>query len=642
MCLLFASSVAWAAGPTGYYRFPAIHGETVIFTSEGDLWQVPVQGGMARRLTSHAGAETRASISPDGTMVAFTGQYEGPSEVYVMPIAGGAPQRLTWESRDARVAGWTADGRVMYSTDAYSTLPNRQLATVDPKTGIRALLPLAQANEGVYAGATLIFTRLPKQNSSTKRYRGGWVENLWSFGPGDDEASPLTGDFDGTCRNPMWWDGHIYFISDRDGVMNLWSMRPDGAEPTQLTRFNTFDVKSAALDEGRIVYQLGADLRLLDLVTGADGVLGIALSSDLDQRREQWVKKPAEYLTSSHISPTGDRVALTARGRVFVAPSEQGRFVEVPGTPGARLRDARFWPDGKSLLLLSDETGELEFWKYGADGLAKPSQVTSNGTVFRSGAIPSPDGSWFVWGDKDYKLWAYQTTRKEMKLIAESATGEITDFAWSSDGKWLAYVERAANTYRQVKIFRVEDGMRATVTSDRTDSFSPAWSPDGKWLYFLSDRELRSLVRSPQGMRQPEPYFTETTKIFQVSLAKGTRSPFAPRDELDPDSPRPVVRKVESADGEKLEIAEKKTETSPASTPPERRMVWIDWITSPTASWRCRCRRGITTTWRRPPGTFSGSARMSDSRESGTSGRSRSRAKIRSRKHSSRSSIATS
>ena len=541
-----AGGVGFAAGADagtarGYFRFPAVHGDTVVFTAEGDLWRVPLEGGSARRLTTHLGTESHAAISPDGSTVAFSAEYEGPVEVYTMPLAGGLPIRRTFLGGTARVAGWTPGGQVLFSTDKYSGLPNAQLVELDPVTGLQRPVPLAQAAEGAYSadGDTLYFTRLRFQGSSTKRYEGGTAQSVWRFSKGAPEAVPVSSDHKGTSSNPMWWNDRVYHVSDRDGILNLWSVKPDGTDPRQHTKHREFDVLGASLHAGRIVYQHGADLRVLDLASGGDRALSITLSTDFDQWREKWVSKPLDYLTDAHLAPKGDRVVLTARGQVFVAPVEsgQGRFVEMPRGEGVRYRGGRFLPDGKSLLALSDETGELEFWRLPADGLGRPSQVTTNGTVFRFPAEASPDGQWIAFGDKDQKLWVQHLQRGTASLVAESRHDTMHDFAWSPDSRWLAYSLPASNRYSRIELYGVVDGRRSTVTSDRVDSHDPAWSPDGHWLYFLSDRELRTMVRSPWGPLQPDPFFTETTKIYQVALHRTNtlRSPFSPRDELVPD-----------------------------------------------------------------------------------------------------------
>ena len=533
---LLLTGALLADGPAGYYRYPAIHGSTIVFTAEGDLWKVGIQGGLAQRLTSHPGTEAYAALSPDGATVAFTAEYEGPAEVYTMPLAGGLPKRLTFEG-GATVVGWSPQGEILYATRSLSTLPNDQLVRLNPATADRQPIPLAQASDGTFdpEGKTLIFTRLPFQGSSTKRYEGGTVQNLWRLDSGAPEAKPLTPGYPGTSKDPMWWKDRIYFLSDRDGIMNLWSTKPDGLDLRQHTQDKSYDAKSASLHDGRIVYQRGADLHLYDIGAHQDQALSITLATDFDQQRERWVKKPMDYLTSAHLSPNGDRVVLTARGQVFVAPAKQGRLVETPRREGVRYRAGRFLPDGKSLLALSDESGELEFWTLPANGVGQPERLTQDGRIYRFPGVPSPDGKWIAWADKNQELWLFHVERKESKRIAASRVDDFGDLAWSPDSQWLAYVEAAANGYRQVHLHRAEDATQTVVTSDRVDSYSPAWAPDGKWLYFLSDRHLRSLVPSPWGPRQPEPFFTETTKIYQLALTKGLRSPFRPKDELQPE-----------------------------------------------------------------------------------------------------------
>ncbi len=522
---------AQAPAPRGYYRFPSIHGDTLVFTAEGDLWVVGAQGGRAQRLTSNPGLETNAAISRDGRTVAFTGTYEGPADVYTMPIAGGLPTRRTFAG-NTTVVGWTPDGAILYATRNFSTLPNTQLVRLDTATDAPALVPLAQAADGAYDGAgTLFFTRLAFQGSHTRRYHGGTAQNLWRFGPGDAEARPLTAGYAGTSKNPMVWQGRIYFLSDRDGTMNLWSMTPDGGDLRQHTHHSEWDIRGASLDDGRIVYQLGADLRLFTIATGEDHEIPITLASDLDQAREHWVTSPMEYLSAAHLSATGDRVVLTARGQVFVAPVGPGRLVEASRHPGVRYRSARFAPDGASVYVLSDQTGETDWWRLPANGVGEPEQMTSGADVLRFDGVMSPDGKSLAYADKNQQLWLYDLAAKTATRIAASSDGEFSDLTWSPDSKWLAYVAPSA-TFGRIVLHSIEQGRAIPVTSDRVDSYSPAWSPDGKWLYFLSDRNFQSLVGAPWGPRAPEPFFDKQTRIYQLALTTGLRSPFRPADEL--------------------------------------------------------------------------------------------------------------
>jgi tricorn protease len=535
--LCFAAAApgpAFAAGRNGYYRFPAVHGATVVFTSEGDLWAVGIDGGAAVRLTTHPGQETNPAISPDGTTVAFSAQYEGPTEVYTMPLAGGLPVRHTFSGQTSTVVGWTPDGKILYATQKYSTLPSTELVVLDPKNDAETLLPLSQAADGSFdpAGRTLYFTRLPFQGSYTKRYKGGTAQNIWKYEAESAEAVPLTADYPGTSKNPMFWRGRLYFVSDRDGTMNIWSMDTAGRDLKQHTFHKGFDASSPALDGGRIVYQLVADLHVFDIAGAEDRKIDVTLSSDFDQMREKWVAKPLDYLTSADVSPAGDRVALVSRGNVFVAPVGDGRWVRVSRKDGVRHLAARFMPDGKSLMVISDETGEWEFHRFPADGLGNGETLTTGSKVIRFDGVPSPDGRWIAFADKNFDLWLFNLEKKSLNRILASPNGMPDDIAWSPDSQWLTFVRPADNDFSQIMLFQPATGRLTELTDDRVDSYGPAWAPDGNWLYFLSDRYFRSAVGSPWGPRQPEPYFDKTTKIYAMALKAGLVFPFAPANEL--------------------------------------------------------------------------------------------------------------
>ncbi|HKX60859.1 MAG TPA: S41 family peptidase, partial [Verrucomicrobiae bacterium] len=413
----------------------------------------------------------------------------------------------------------------------------------------------------------LFFTRLAKQGSSTKRYQGGTAENIWTYAAGDSEADALTADYKGTSRDPMWWNGRVYFASDRDGVMNVWSMKPNGSDLRAHTKHRDQDVKSPALDRGRIIYQHGPDLRLLDLASGRDSLLDIRLASDFDQQRERWIKKPIDFLTSAHLSPSGDRVVLTARGQVFVAPVEQGRFVEASRHPEVRYRNARFMPDGTSLLVMSDASGELEFNLLPANGVGASTALTSNGVVFRFDGVPAPDGKRIAYSDKDRKLWMHDIASHQTTLILETPRDQVDDYIWSPDSQWLAFTSAASNNVHQILLYHVTNRTLTKLTSDRVESYGPQWSPDGQWLYFLSDRELRSLVSSPWGVRQPEPFFTETTKIYALALTKDARWPFRAKDELDKSEDKKEEKKEEKKDEKKPD--DKSAESAKAEAKPK-------------------------------------------------------------------------
>jgi len=535
LAALALAGAGLAAGRNGYYRFPALHNDTVVFTSEGDLWSVDIKGGLAVRLTTHPGSETNPAISPDGTTLAFSAQYEGPTEVYTMPLAGGLPVRRTFSGITSTVIGWTPDGKVLYATQKYSTLPCTQIVVLDLQKNSESVLPLSQAADGTFLpdGSTLYFTRLPFQGSYTKRYKGGTAQNLWKYVMGGAEATPLTADYPGTSKNPMIWKDRVYFISDRDGTMNLWSMNLGGGDLKQITFHQGYDASSPSLHNGKVVYQVVADLYVYDIAAQNDRKIDISLPSDFDQMREKWVSKPLDYLTSVHLSPTGDRLALVSRGNVFVAPVGDGRWVRVSRTSGIRSRAARFLADGKGLLVLSDQTGEWEFHRFAADGLGAGEQLTTGAKVIRYDGFPSSDGRRVAFADKDFQLWVQDLDKKTLTKVAESANGMFDDLAWSPDSQWLACVRTADNEFQQVALLNAASGQWTELTNDRVDSYGPAWSPDGKWLYFLSDRYFRSAVGGPWGARQPEPYFDKTTKIYAMALTAKEAFPFAPANELE-------------------------------------------------------------------------------------------------------------
>lgn len=525
----------WAAaqGFEGYYQSPSVSNNTIIFAAEGDLWKVPLAGGLAQRLTTHPEEEMFPNISPDGKTISFSASYEGPIELYTMPIEGGLPTRWTYE-RDPSVAeSWGPDGKLTYSTGAYSKVPDKQLVTINTTTKNKTVIPLSQASEATYdnSGKTTYFVRPAYHRNVTKRYKGGTARQIWKFTEGAGEAVQLTTGYAGESHHPMWFAGRIYFISDRDGTMNIWSMNENGQDLKQHTTHNEFDVRSASISTGNIVYQLAADLWHYAIEANESKKINIQLSSDLDQRREKWDDNPSQYITSVHADPDGNRIVITARGRVFVTPVDVGRTVAFTDKKNVRFRDAVFSHDGSQIYTLSDESGEFEFIRMPADGIGSQQTITTDGNLLRYEGKPSPDGKWIAYDDLGNNMYLLNISTGLSKKISTNQEG-IGGFSWSPDGKWIAFVQVAKNTMAQIKIYNVESGDFFDLTTDRANSFNPRWSPDGEFIYFLSDRSFTSLVGSPWGARQPEPYFDASEKLYHVSLKSGTRSPFRESDEL--------------------------------------------------------------------------------------------------------------
>lgn len=551
---LIGLSPMLAQGFNGYYRYPDLHGNTLVFAAEGDLWRVSVEGGLAQRLTTHAEEERYPAISPDGKTLAYSASYEGPTEVYTLPLDGGMPTRWTYEGESSMVNGWTPDGKIIYQTRAYNKLPNQQLVTIDLKSKVKTVVPLHQASEGGQdEKGNWVFVRPSDHNDNTKRYMGGWARQIWTF-DGRKEAVKLTTDYKGESFYPMWHGGRVYFISDRDGVKNIWSVDSDGKDLQQHTLHEIMDVRYANLHKGRIVYEHAADIWLLDLASGENKKIEIRVASDLDQLREKWVEKPANYITSVHPDPSGDKVVVTARGRVFAVPVNTGRTVAFTESQGVRYRDAIFSHDGKHIITLSDESGEFEFVQFAADGTGDREAITKDQSRLKFRLNPSPDGKWLAYHDVEENMYILNLATGKSRKISTNDQG-IYDYAWSPDSQWLAFVQTAFNTMRQIKVYNVNDESLFDLTTDRANSSSPAWSPDGKFIYFLSDRTFTTLVGSPHGTRQPEPYWDASEKVFYIALQKGTRSPFREKDELmDAEKEADEKKKKEDEDeGEKEE-----------------------------------------------------------------------------------------
>ncbi|MEP0265517.1 S41 family peptidase [Dokdonia sp.] len=559
----FVYFVSSAQGFEGYYQTPAIYENTIVFAAEGDLWTVPLTGGLAQRLTTHSEREMFPSISPDGKTIAFSASYEGPTEVYTMPIEGGLPKRWTYERASSITNSWTPDGKIIYSTRAYSKVPSNQILAIDLVTKHKTKIPLSQASEASYddTGKTVYFVSPGYHGNVTKRYKGGTARQIWKFTQGTDEAVKLTTDYIGGNHHPMWYSKRIYYISDRDGIMNIWSMNEDGEDHKQHTSHKDFDVRSASISNGNIVYQMAADLWHYNLTSKESKKINIKLVSDLDQLRVKWDDNPSQYITSVHADPNGKQIVITARGRVFVAPVNSGRLISFTDKTSVRYRDAIFSHDGSTIYTLSDESGEFEFVSMPSNGQGSENSITSNGDVLRYGGEPSSDGKWIAYNDLENNMYVLNISNGVSKKISTNQEG-IRGFSWSPDNTWLAFVQTASNTMAQIKIYNVNTGISFDLTTDRANSFNPKWSPDGKFIYFISDRSFTSLVGSPWGTRQPEPYFDASEKVYHVALKKGTRSPFREDDELfndtkkeDSSTKTDKKKKSEEEDNNKLVVS---------------------------------------------------------------------------------------
>jgi tricorn protease len=535
ICLGFICSIAHGQ-QKGYYRTPCIHGNTVVFTAEGDLCKFDISSHTTTRLTTDAGVEENPVISPDGKQMAFSGEYEGAPEIYLMDINGGVPKRLTYDyGADLVLSGWTKDGKILYRTAATSALPSTQLLKLDPASGKKEIIPLFEASLGCYDdNGVLYFTRFENQGSKTKRYKGGWIEQVWRF-DGSHEATNLTGDFDGTSTSPMFYNGRIYFISDRDGTINLWSMDTEGKNLKQHTFSKGWDLQTPAIDGDKIVYQKGADIWLYDINNNQENLLDISLISDFDQRKTKWITNPANSISYSDISPDGNYVAIVSRGRVFVSPAKSDRWVEVIPKSGIRAKDVHFI-NNKSLGVLTDQAGEYEVFKVNADGSNAPVQITQKSKTIISMFKVSRDGKYIAYDDKNEVLRIAETATGDIKFEFKDAYNGIQELSWSPTGRFLNVTLGIENNNQQISVVDTKTMKLMPVTTERLDSYSPSWSEDSKWLFFVSDRNLVSKTRSPWGSRQPEPYYTQTGGIYAMPLDTAAKFPFVQTDSWLSDS----------------------------------------------------------------------------------------------------------
>ncbi|RUO18751.1 peptidase S41 [Aliidiomarina iranensis] len=533
---LFSANVA--AAEQGYYRAPAIHQDHIIFTAEGDLWHRTADN--TKRLTSHPAEEIGAAISHDGKLVAYAANYEGATEVYVIPITGGIPKRVSFENSRVRVQGWTPNGEVMFSTDNVVGPANQWvLRTVNPESLETATLPLVDAIEGTTNsnGQEVYFTRFGLQatGDNARVYRGGAMGEIWRFNLGSNqEATLLTENHQGSVKRPMYHEGRIYFISDADGTPNIWSMTTAGRDFRQHTDYDDWQVWSASHHNGKIVYQRGADLHEFDIESGDSHTLAINLTSDFKARQERWLENPLSYITAARFD-NHDQVVITARSQIAVANTGPRRLVQITTPAESRSRNAFLSHDGEWVYALNDHTGENEIWRFPADGSEGAEQLTDNGSTFRWNLAPSPNGKWLAHDDKNGDLWLLNLESGENQRIQTGAVGHwgMADLVWNADSNLLAFSRTGQDNSRQkIWLYSLATEQTQVLTSNKYESGSPAFSRDGNWLYFLSDRNFQATPSSPWGDRNLGPMFNNRALIYAVALKPDACFPFAPPQEV--------------------------------------------------------------------------------------------------------------
>ena len=530
-----------AAAQTKLLRFPDIHGDRVVFTYAGDLWSVPATGGTAVRLTAHPGLEIFAKFSPDGRWIAFTGQYDGDEQVYVIPAGGGVPRQLTYYPArgplpprwgyDNQVYGWTPDGSAVLFRSLQDSwdLGTTHLYTVPLEGGLPTQLPMPQSGAGTFSpdGRQMLYSPLFRDFRAWKRYQGGWAEDLWTFDLATHAARNITNE-PFTDRDPLWIGDRVYFASDRGGTLNLYSSRPDGGDVVQLTHSTTWDVRwpSADVATGRIVYEADGELHVFDTHGNTDRKLDITVPDDGLASRPHH-QSVARFVEDFALSPNGVRALFTARGDIFTVPAEHGPTRNLTHSSTAHDKAARWSPDGRRIAFISDLSGEEELYLIDQDGSGAPERLTTDGSMMRYPPVWSPDGKYLAFSDKAGRLWTLEVATKRLTLVASDSGGNVGDQAWSPDSRWLAFSLSHENDMRTISVWNVADHGLHQVTSIMSSSFEPAWDRDGKYLFFLSDREYAPLLSNLEWDYAGD----RTTGIFALALRRDTPTPFPPQSD---------------------------------------------------------------------------------------------------------------
>jgi tricorn protease len=549
-----------AAAQTKLLRFPAIQGDRVAFTYAGDIWTAPVTGGMATRITAHPGIEVFAHFSPDGKWIAFTGQYDGDEQVYVVPTTGGEPKQLTFYPArgpltprwgwDNQVYGWSPDGKsVLFRSmrDGWTLSLNR-LYSVPMTGGPATPLPMPEAGAGDYSpdGSRVVYSPIFRDFRPEKRYSGGMANRLFIYDTRSGDAKRILDDVR-SDRDPMWIGNTIYFNSDRDGTFNLYAYDIPSAKVTPLTTGRTWDVRWPSSDhQGRIVYELNGELQVLDVKTGRSTALAISVPDDGLWKRPSRIAA-AGQIEDWDLSPKGERALFTARGDIFTVPIEKGPVRNLTHSPGAHDKMAAWSPDGSKIAFLSDKSGEEELWVVAQDGSSAPEQLTRGGHAQRYAPAWAPDGKRIAFADKDGKLYVFTMDDRKLSQVAAATRGQIRDYVWSPRGNYLAWSANSPNNLSALYVWAARDNQIRKVTDDLFNSYNPAWDPDGNYLWYLSDRDYAPLISGAEFN-----YATNrTTDIYGLALRKDVKSPFPPESDevtVTPAAPAPAAAPTPPAD----------------------------------------------------------------------------------------------
>jgi len=550
--LIFISALlaCAASAQTGHLllRTPALSRTQIVFSFAGDLWSVPREGGEAKRLTVGAGREISPVFSPDGTQIAFTGQYDGNTDVFVIPAEGGMPRRLTWHPDVDAAVGWTPDGkRILFVSRRDTGTDAVHLYTVPVGGGFPEELPLPFAVEGSYSpdGSHLAYVPLYQYQAAWKRYRGGQTRKIWLADLSDSSIVPVprqnSNDF-----NPMWVEDKIYFLSDRNGPVTLFSYDLKSKQVKECIANRGLDFKSASAGPGAIVYEQFGSLHLYDLKTGQTKEVAVKLAGDFPELRTHYVNV-AGRLRAADISPSGARAVFEARGEIITVPAEKGDWRNLSNTPAADEHDPAWSPDGQTIAYLSDESGEYMLYLRGQDGMGDVTKVKlGDKPAFYYSPQWSPDSKKIAYTDNHLHLWYLDLEQKKPVLVdTDTYEGGTLAPSWSPDSKWLAYAKQVKSHMSAIYLYSLPDAKTTQATDGMSDAGSPQFDKEGKYLYF------RASTNSGPSMEPDIESFTHPVNysLYLMVLSKTDPSPFAPEsdDEKKKDEPKKDEPKKDDA-----------------------------------------------------------------------------------------------
>lgn len=556
--LVFLIPLGLLQGQTGnearLMRFPAMYGNQVVFTYAGDLYTVDRAGGLARKLTNDEnGYEMFARFSPDGKNIAFTGQYDGNTEVYLIPSEGGVPKRLTYTATLGRddisdrmgpnniVMTWRDDQSIVFRSRKQTFNDFKgQLFVAGINGGLQEELPFPAGGFCSYSPdrSKLAYNRVFREFRTWKYYKGGMADDIWIYDFKSKQVEDITNN-PAQDIFPMWTGDKIYFCSDRDRIMNLFVYDVKTKETKKVTDFKEYDIKFPSLGNNAIVFENGGFIYLFDLSSQKASKISIRISDDMITGRNQW-KDASKSINSFSISPDGKRVSFDGRGDVWTVPVKSGITKNLTGTPGIHERDVAWSPDGKYIAYISDMTGEDEIYIRNQDGTGTPTQITKNADTYKYYPMWSPDSKKILWADKMLRLQYADIDSKDVTQVDKAEYWEFSDFCWSPDSKWIGFAKPDRRSATKIYLYEVASKEKNAVTDGWYDSGNPAFSTDGKYLFFTSDRDFNPIYSATEWNHA----YSDMTKVYFVTLAKSTASPFAPEnDEV-------TVKKDEKSSGE--------------------------------------------------------------------------------------------